>query len=134
MNKRITIFVVDSSVLMAEALSALCRQIPGVRVLGWTANGRDALTHIRRLRPSIAIVDITICGLTAKDLATHIRVQAPSTRLIVFSDRPDPRVFFFGADTLPSPAISSRARLPRSTLLSKRKGQGVNCTVKQAEE
>src|SRR5215831_13920389 len=56
-----------------------------VEVVAETGDGHDALELIRKMRPDIAFVDITMPGLTGLEVAKRTATECPGVRVIIVS-------------------------------------------------
>ena len=80
------IFIVDDHEIVREGLRALFdAEMPKYRVVGETANGRDALRRIREARPDIVIMDITMPELNGIDATRQILKADPECRVVALS-------------------------------------------------
>ncbi len=74
---------------MREGLAALCNSVPGFRVVAQVGTAGAALAEIRRLEPSIALLDLGLSDLAATEVIRRVRDQGIPTRCAVFSIRKD---------------------------------------------
>jgi DNA-binding NarL/FixJ family response regulator len=56
-----------------------------VTIDGETGDGREALEMIERMSPDVAILDITMPGLSGLEVAARARRASPTTRVIILS-------------------------------------------------
>lgn len=75
----------DDHNLVRAGIRALLAGIPGVLVVGETADGREALELIERLRPEVALLDIMMPGLNGLEVASRAAVASPRTRIVILS-------------------------------------------------
>jgi DNA-binding NarL/FixJ family response regulator len=80
------VYLVDDSALIRERLVDMLADIAGVRVIGQSADPREALTAIRLLSPDTVILDIHLPGKSGIELLKEIKREAPATRVIVFTN------------------------------------------------
>jgi DNA-binding NarL/FixJ family response regulator len=73
-----TVLVVDDQVLMRAGFVALVEAAPGVAVVGEAANGREAVTKTRELRPDVVLMDVRMPVLDGVK-ATEEIASAPGT-------------------------------------------------------
>jgi DNA-binding NarL/FixJ family response regulator len=84
-ERRIDILVVDDHPLVRESLLNLIHQQPDLRVSGEADNVQDALALIKKTRPAVAIVDISLKGSSGLELIHKILEFDPKIATIVLS-------------------------------------------------
>ena len=71
--------------MFREQLVRLINKADGVKVCGEADNSRDGFALIKQLRPSIAIVDITLKGSSGLELLKDLRAQGVAVPALVLS-------------------------------------------------
>ena len=79
------IFLVDDHPLVREWLTNLIHQQPDLAVCGEAENAPEALQAIARLKPEIAIVDISLHGSSGIELIKDLKTIRPPVAVIVLS-------------------------------------------------
>ena len=79
------IFLVDDHPLVREWLTALINSQIDLAVCGEASDAPRALSDVTKMRPDVAIVDISLSGGSGLDLVKDLRVHAPEVRVIVLS-------------------------------------------------
>jgi DNA-binding NarL/FixJ family response regulator len=79
------IFLVDDHPLFREGLAALINRLPDICVCGEAETATEALQAIRKLKPDVAIVDLSLKEGSGLDLIKEIKTHSPSTAIIVLS-------------------------------------------------
>ena len=79
------VLLADDHTLFREGLRSLLERKGGVTIDGETGDGREALEMIERMGPDVAILDITMPGLSGLEVAARARRASPRTRTIVLS-------------------------------------------------
>jgi DNA-binding NarL/FixJ family response regulator len=85
MKAKARIFLVDDHPLVREWLTNLIHQQPDLIVCGEAESAPQALDAVIKLRPEIAIVDISLKSGSGIELIKNIRVVAPEVAVIVLS-------------------------------------------------
>jgi DNA-binding NarL/FixJ family response regulator len=80
-----SVFLVDDHPLVREWLTNLINQQDDLLVCGEAGDAPEALGKIERLKPDIAIVDITLTSGSGLQLVKDIKVVAPYVKTIVLS-------------------------------------------------
>jgi DNA-binding NarL/FixJ family response regulator len=80
-----TIFVADDHPLLLHGLTDLIARDPDFRVVGSAQDGIAALAMIRRDMPDIAVLDISMPGLSGLDVAAEIGRQGLATVCVLLT-------------------------------------------------
>jgi DNA-binding NarL/FixJ family response regulator len=84
-NEAIRVMVVEDHNVVRQGLVALLKLTKGLEVVGEAADGLEAITQIRKLKPAIILIDLRMPGLGGVEVIQRIRMEAPQTRFIVLS-------------------------------------------------
>jgi len=79
------ILIVDDHAVMRHGLAKLLSDEKDFQVCGEAENASDALKAIGRLKPDLAIVDISLTGRTGIELIRDIRRDHPAVYVLVLS-------------------------------------------------
>jgi RNA polymerase sigma factor (sigma-70 family) len=79
------VILADDHKLVRAGFRAMLKTLPDVEVVAETENGRDALELIRKHVPDIALLDITMPGLTGLEVAARVSAEMPNVRVIILS-------------------------------------------------
>src|SRR3974390_296734 len=80
-----TVFLVDDHPLVREWLMNLIQQQPDLRVCGEAESGLQAREAIARMRPDVAIVDISLKDSSGLELIKDLRQTCPQVAVLVLS-------------------------------------------------
>lgn len=80
-----TIVIADDHELVRESIVSLLKEVPNFKLVGQCSNGRQLISLVSRLRPNVAVVDISMPELNGIDTARQIRKTNSSTRIIALS-------------------------------------------------
>lgn len=80
-----SIVLADDHHLVRAGLRSLLEEIEGTRIVGETANGREAVALAASLRPDVVVMDISMPELNGIEATARIRAEAPATRVLVLS-------------------------------------------------
>src|SRR6267378_5846238 len=83
--KKLCILVPDDYELVRRGIRGLLRAPRGWKVVGEAANGREAIEKANKLRPDIAIVDLTMPDLDGLQATRKIREESPATKVVVLT-------------------------------------------------
>jgi DNA-binding NarL/FixJ family response regulator len=84
-SQRITVLLADDHALMRAGLRALLAQVAACEIVAEAADGIDASRLIRQLQPTVALVDLTMPGLSGLDVIARAVREAPDTRCLALS-------------------------------------------------
>lgn len=79
------VLIADDHTMFRAGLRSLLERIAGVTIAGETGDGREALEMIDKQRPDVAILDITMPGLSGLEVAARARRESPYTRIVILS-------------------------------------------------
>ncbi|NNE69314.1 MAG: response regulator transcription factor [Rhodothermales bacterium] len=85
MNGPLRIVLADDHGMMRAGISALIRSMSEFDVVGEAENGLDLLDLVRDLKPDIAVLDISMPGMSGTDAAARIKKDYPEVRTIALS-------------------------------------------------
>ena len=80
-----TIFIVDDHPMFREGLASLVRMETDLAICGEASDASQALTAIERLKPDVALIDISLPGRSGLELVKDLRAARPATALLVIS-------------------------------------------------
>ena len=83
------VIIVDDHRLFREGLRLILKGMNGVDIVAEAANGIQAIELIDKLKPDIAIVDITIPQLNGCNLLTVIKQKSPETKALMLTNSTD---------------------------------------------
>jgi DNA-binding NarL/FixJ family response regulator len=86
---KIRVFLVDDHPLVREWLGNLLRLEPDFDLCGQAGEAPPALAAMTAQPPDIAVVDLSLKHGSGLELIKSLRVQAPSTRIVVLSMHED---------------------------------------------
>lgn len=79
------VLLADDHALVRAGIRALLSTIEGVDVIAEAGDGREALQLIKELRPDIALLDITMPGLSGLEVLEESKKQLPDLRVIILT-------------------------------------------------
>jgi DNA-binding NarL/FixJ family response regulator len=83
--RKLRIVVADDHELVRRGIRDLLQVHRGWRVVGEAANGRDAVERTKRLKPDIAILDVTMPEMDGLKATQLIREVAPQTQVLILT-------------------------------------------------
>ncbi|MEY8000835.1 response regulator [Clostridium sp. Mt-5] len=83
--KKIKVFIADDHKILRESLVILLAQHENIEVIGEAANGQEAYGKIMKLKPDIAILDISIPQLNGLDLAAKLKQETSYIKIIILT-------------------------------------------------
>jgi DNA-binding NarL/FixJ family response regulator len=84
-TKRLRILVADDHELVRRGIRGLLRAQRGWRVIAEARNGQEAVEKTNKLKPDVAIVDISMPDLDGLQATRQIREVAPRTSVVVLT-------------------------------------------------
>lgn len=81
----LTILIADDHTLFRQGLRSLLERQADIKVIGEAGNGRHTLEQVRKLKPDIVLLDISMPGLSGLDMIPRIRKINPDTKVLILS-------------------------------------------------
>ena len=83
------IFLADDHAVVREGLKALVNAQPNMTVVGEAADGLAACRLIPTLRPDVAVMDVSMPGLTGSQATARLRVEYPAVKVLALTVHED---------------------------------------------
>lgn len=84
-DANIRVLVADDHVVVREGIRTVLEAVPGFLVVGEAGDGEQALELIERQDPDVAILDITMPGLSGLDVLKRLRERPARTGVLILS-------------------------------------------------
>lgn len=88
-NQRLRVFLVDDHPIVLAGVKALVTADSDLEVIGEARDGRTALRLAVELNPDIAVLDISLPGLSGTKLAEQLRQACPKCKLLALTVHED---------------------------------------------
>jgi two-component system, NarL family, response regulator NreC len=88
--KTIRLLLADDHAILRAGLRVLLDAQTDMRVVAEAADGEEAVRQARATRPDVAIVDLTMPGLSGEETLRRLHRELPATRLLVLTMHEDP--------------------------------------------
>jgi DNA-binding NarL/FixJ family response regulator len=85
MTRKTSIFIVDDHPLFREGLKTIIGRNPGCDVIGEAGSGREALKGIKKLKPDLVLLDISLPDQSGIELIGDINHASPQTQVMIIS-------------------------------------------------
>jgi len=92
--QRIRLLIADDHAIVREGLVALLEDEPDLEVVGQAGTGREAVMLARKLRPDIALLDITMPDMTGLEAARQIAAELPEVQILILTMHEEEAFFF----------------------------------------
>ena len=79
------ILIADDHEVVRQGLRTLLESMPGWQVCGEAANGREAVELAGRVRPDVAILDLTMPVLNGLEATRGVLAAAPTTTVVILT-------------------------------------------------
>jgi len=83
--KKLRIFITEDQTILRESLRALIAHERDFEVVGLAGDGEEAVKKVRRLRPDIVVMDISIPRMDGAHATLAIKQTCPDTKVLVLS-------------------------------------------------
>jgi two-component system, NarL family, response regulator NreC len=88
--KKIRLLLADDHAILRAGLRVLLDAQPDMTVVAEAADGHEAIDRARVNRPDVAVVDLTMPGMSGVQTLERLRREVPATRLLVLTMHDDP--------------------------------------------
>jgi two-component system, NarL family, invasion response regulator UvrY len=78
----VQVFIVDDYPEMRQLLRDTLHSYSGISVIGEAATGEDAVAQVKRLRPTVVIIDFQLPTMSGIEATKLIKRESPSTAVI----------------------------------------------------
>lgn len=79
------ILIVDDHPVVRRGLRALFDERPGIDICGELTTGPQAVEFVKKNKPDLVILDLTLPEMNGLDVARAIRQDSPSTQVLILS-------------------------------------------------
>jgi DNA-binding NarL/FixJ family response regulator len=84
-TKTLRILLADDHELIRRGIRGLLRARRGWQVIGEAANGREAVEKANKLKPDVAVVDVSMPELDGLQATRQIRDASPTTEVVILT-------------------------------------------------
>ena len=106
----IRVVVADDHPIIRGMVRSALEQHPHFEVCGEAENGAEAIEEVRRVKPDVVVLNITMPLVNGFEAAREIKKHAPETAIVILSSHADKR---FIAE---AKKIGVRAYVPKSKI------------------
>lgn len=97
----INIIIADDHTMFRQGLVNLLHSVQHITILAECNNGTEALQQILNLKPDVAVLDISMPGMTGTEIVQQLAAEKNATRILLLTMHDDPdmcdRTFAVGA-------------------------------------
>ena len=86
---KIRVLLVEDHTVVRQGLRRILESNPDIEIVGEVGEGRAALEAAKQLKPTIAIVDISLPGLNGIEVTRHVTKAVPDTKVLILSMHAD---------------------------------------------
>jgi two-component system response regulator NreC len=86
---KIRVLLVDDHTVVRQGIRRILESNPEIEIVGEVGDGRAAVEAAKRLRPTVAIVDISLPGLNGIEVTRQVSKAVPETRILILSMHAD---------------------------------------------
>ena len=83
---KIRVYVIDDQAILRAALRRLLEDDCGFDVVGDSGDAREAIEALKKERPDVATLDVTMPGLSGIDALPRLREASPNTRFLMLTN------------------------------------------------
>jgi DNA-binding NarL/FixJ family response regulator len=79
------IFLADDHTMVREGLKYILSNQEGFKVIGEAGDGREALAKIEKLKPDVAVIDISLPSMTGIEITRQLKKYQPEIKIIILT-------------------------------------------------
>ncbi len=83
--RSLQILIADDHEVMREGMRALIEREPNWQVCATASNGREAVATVKKLKPDVAVLDMTMPELDGLEALRQIKRVSANTEVVIFS-------------------------------------------------
>ncbi|HNP69804.1 MAG TPA: response regulator transcription factor [Kouleothrix sp.] len=87
---KLRIFLADDHAVLREGLAALIGEQMDMEVIGQASDGRIAIDQIRDCRPDVAVIDVSMPGLSGAQLTAQLLETCPEIQVVALTRHSEP--------------------------------------------
>ncbi len=88
-KKKISVVIADDQTLFREGIKDLLENEKAIEVVGEAADGQEALRLVKKLRPSVILLDIKLPHMDGIEATRQIHRDCPATNVLILSSYED---------------------------------------------
>ena len=85
----IRVLIVDDHQVVRQGLRFMLEQEDGIEVVGDCADGPEAIAAVRRLRPTVVLLDLFLPGQDGISVLVQIKQERPATEVLMLTSSTD---------------------------------------------
>ena len=109
MSERVRVVIADDHRLFAESLKPMLEVEDEVEVVGYAADGREAIALVALLEPDVVVMDLHMPVMDGVAATAKLRRAAPAVSVVIVTGSDDPR------DAERARAAGAAAYVPKAT-------------------
>ncbi|MER6442301.1 MULTISPECIES: response regulator transcription factor [unclassified Streptomyces] len=88
--REVTVVLADDHLVVRAGMRLLLAQDPAFRIVAESATVPDTLEAVRRTRPRVLVLDLTMAGTSSLPVIPALLAASPDTRILVLTMQEDP--------------------------------------------
>ncbi|MEU1532363.1 response regulator transcription factor [Streptomyces fagopyri] len=89
-SREVTVVLADDHLVVRAGMRLLLAQDPAFRIVAESATVPDTLEAVRRTRPRVLVLDLTMAGKSSLPVIPALLTASPGTRILVLTMQEDP--------------------------------------------
>ncbi len=90
----ISVFLADDHAIVRDGLCIILESQPEIHVVGMVANGREAVLQVRKLKPEVVVMDISMPELNGIEATRQILEENPEISVVILSMHASPEYIY----------------------------------------
>lgn len=94
MGEKIRVLLADDHAIVREGIHQLLSREPDIEVVGEAADGAQALTLARQVKPNLVLMDLAMPGMSGMEATRLLKAELPQTNILVLTMQEGEEYFF----------------------------------------
>jgi DNA-binding NarL/FixJ family response regulator len=108
-TRTIRVLVIDDHTMVRDGITAVLTLQRDMEVVGEAVNGQDGIDKVKRLSPTVALMDIMMPVMSGLEATKHIAKECPDTRVLILTQYDDEENMFVAKQAGAHGFIAKRA-------------------------
>jgi len=92
--EKVSVVIIDDHPVIRHGVTSVLKKQPDMHAVGESDTAATALPLIKELKPDVAILDITMAGISGIDLIPYIKALSEDTIIIIYSMHQNPDIIY----------------------------------------
>ncbi len=82
---KVKVLIADDHLLIRQGIKSLLQNVPAIKVIGETGNGKDVIHLYAKLKPDVILMDISMPDISGIEASRMIKEKYPKAKILVLT-------------------------------------------------